>query len=306
MSRRRLPEASSLELLLDTICNTFGGVLFIAILVVLLLQQAGNSPAAPTPSTTTMSPLEVLALTTRMDEVNDQLIRLRQNRDSQDAVVREFAPEPLRELLANRSAVTLQQEALQGEVDQLLAENVTLAAHVEELQVENESVRPKLEESRKRRDALLASLEEDRQSRVENVRLPVARAEWGKVEVGLVLRYGRVYVWHKYADGYMKTGLNTIDFVVVSEEDGGLVTHPNPVRGVIVDGSESSNRNVRQVLRQFDPKRCYLAVVARPDSYGEFRYLRDQAIEMGFEYRLMAVGANSPIVDRGGHRGQVQ
>ena len=46
MSRRRSRKQDSLELLLDTICNTFGGVLFIAILVVMLLQQTGRgSPA---------------------------------------------------------------------------------------------------------------------------------------------------------------------------------------------------------------------------------------------------------------------
>lgn len=33
MGRRRRGSASSLDLLLDTICNTFGGVVFMAILV---------------------------------------------------------------------------------------------------------------------------------------------------------------------------------------------------------------------------------------------------------------------------------
>lgn len=41
--RRRTTSADSLELLLDTICNTFGGVLFIAILVVILLRMTGES-----------------------------------------------------------------------------------------------------------------------------------------------------------------------------------------------------------------------------------------------------------------------
>ena len=37
MSRKPNDDDGSLELLLDTICNTFGGVLFISILVILLL-----------------------------------------------------------------------------------------------------------------------------------------------------------------------------------------------------------------------------------------------------------------------------
>ena len=37
MSRKSSASSDSLDLLLDTICNTFGGVLFIAMLVIILL-----------------------------------------------------------------------------------------------------------------------------------------------------------------------------------------------------------------------------------------------------------------------------
>src|SRR4051812_43846695 len=52
MSRRRTgPTAdSSLELLLDTICNTFGGVLFISLLVVILLNHTGQAFQRKAPS----------------------------------------------------------------------------------------------------------------------------------------------------------------------------------------------------------------------------------------------------------------
>jgi len=38
MNRKQVQSEGSLDLLLDTICNTFGGVVFIALLVVLLLR----------------------------------------------------------------------------------------------------------------------------------------------------------------------------------------------------------------------------------------------------------------------------
>jgi hypothetical protein len=54
MTRRgSTPRAESLELLLDTICNTFGGIVFLAMLVCLLLTQtrrgaeAEATPAGP-------------------------------------------------------------------------------------------------------------------------------------------------------------------------------------------------------------------------------------------------------------------
>lgn len=306
MSRRRTTKQDSLELLLDTICNTFGGVLFIAILVVLLLQQAGTGPATATPAPVPISPVEMQSMTTRLEAVSDDLARLRQNRDSQDAVVQTFAPEAIRQLLATRSDATSRQEALQMEVDQLLASNTALVAQVEGLAVENDAVRTRLDESRTRLRAAQSKLDEERQSRVEEVRLPVMRSAPNKQSIGLVLRYGRMYVWHIYGHGDRRLGLNTDDFVVVGEEGGGLVTMPKPSAGISLDESAPSQESVRQVLRRFDPRVCYLTVIARPDSFGVFRHLRDRALELGFEYRLMPVTTDDPITDRGGTGGNVQ
>ena len=49
MSRKAAPVGDSLDLLLDTICNTFGGILFIAMLVVILTSQISRdaAPSAP-------------------------------------------------------------------------------------------------------------------------------------------------------------------------------------------------------------------------------------------------------------------
>ncbi|MEI8018445.1 MAG: hypothetical protein WCH39_09595 [Schlesneria sp.] len=305
MSRRHAAKQDSLELLLDTICNTFGGVLFIAILVVLLLQQTGTGPASA-PVVIPVSDLEMQSLMSRMEEVTDELTRMRQNRDSQDAIVQTFAPDAVQQLLAVRSDTTTRQESVQAEVDQLLASNVVLVKQVEGLAIENDSVREQLDQARARLRAVQSRIEEERRSRVEEVRLPVVRTAMGKQEIGLVLRYGRLYVWHKYGRGYERLGLNTDDFVVVSKERDGLVTRPNPLAGVSLDESLESQEKIRRVLRRFDPQSCYFAIIARPDSYSVFRRLRDRVIELGFEYRLIPVGADDPVSDRGGTGGRVQ
>ena len=304
MSRRRSSRQDSLELLLDTICNTFGGVLFIAILVVLLLQQTGGGPDIPAPASA--SPVELQLLAIRMEAVAADLARLRQNRDSQQAVVQSFAPAAIREQIVRRHAVTVEQEALQSVVDQLLTENASLAGKVETLAVENGEVHVSLDAALARRKQAQSDLERDRQSRVEEVRMPVVRPAGGKQEIALVLRYGRLYVWHKYGLGSVRLGLNTDDFVVLSGDSDGLSTRPKPTAGVALDETAASQEAVRQVLRRFDKNTCYLAVVARPDSYAAFRHLRDRAIELGFEYRLMPVETDTPITDRGSSGGPVQ
>ena len=139
-----------------------------------------------------------------------------------------------------------------------------------------------------------------------SVRRPVIRSSGGKQEIGLILRYGRLYVWHRYGPGNERLGLNIEEFVIVSEDGDTLVTRPNPTKGTLLDGSPASREAVRRTLRRFDPKTCCLAVIVRPDSYGVFRHVRDEAIALGFDYRLLPTEADSPIADRGGTGGKVQ
>ena len=305
MSRRRYQRQDSLELLLDTICNTFGGVLFIAILVVLLLQQSGGIPKNDsTPAQ--VSPVELQLLANRMESVAADLTRLRNNRDSQLAVVKDFAPETIREQIVRRHEVTAKQENLQVAIDKLLADAAVLAGRVEQLDATNDSARTDLERALERLKQAQLKLDSERQARVQEVRMPVIRSVAGKQEIGLVVRYGRVYVWHRYGPGYQRLGLNTDDFVILTEEDGGLATRPKPTGGVVLTGGNGSQMAVRQTLRRFDPKSCYLAIIVRPDSYSDFHHLRDRAIELGFEYRLIPVDDETPIADRGGNGGHVQ
>ena len=129
---------------------------------------------------------------------------------------------------------------------------------------------------------------------------------FGKREIGLILRYGRLFVWHRYGAGNERLGLNTDEFVVVAEEDDSLVTRPIPTKGIPLDDSNASREAIRRTLSRFDAKSCCLAVIVRPDSYGVFKQVRDQAIALKFDYRLLPTEADSPIADRGGTGGKVQ
>ena len=306
MARRQSARQDSLELLLDTICNTFGGVLFIAILVVLLLQQTGNGPDGPPAPHRPVSEVEMLSLTNRLDAITAELARLSETRVSQEATVASFAPAEIRALIEQRRDATTRQNALQAEVDQLRVENAKSSARTEAVRAENERVRVSLAKAVEKKRRAEQTLEQERLARVEEVRLPVIRPAFGKREIGLILRYGRLYVWHRYGAGNERLGLNTDEFVVVAEEDDSLVTRPIPTKGIPLDDSNASREAIRRTLSRFDAKSCCLAVIVRPDSYGVFKQVRDQAIALKFDYRLMPTEADSPIADRGGTGGKVQ
>lgn len=304
MSRRSAAKQDSLELLLDTICNTFGGVLFIAILVVMLLQQTGQGVSAPPPPT--ISPERLQEMSQRLTELTAELTRLDANRESQVAIVDSFASEEIRNLIQRRSELVTQIASLQVKASELLAQNAKRASRVEEERAENAKVKQDLEGALLEKQQTQTALENDRKNRTTEARLPVLRPPGARQEIGLVLRYGRLYLWHRYDQFHNKQGLNTDDFVVIGEEGGGILTTPKPTGGILLDGTESSKEAIRRLLTQFDSRTCYLVPIVRPDSYSAFSQFRDVALELGFNYRLMPTEANSPVYDRGGSATGVQ
>ena len=79
MSARARQDDSSLELLLDTICNTFGGILFLAMLVSLLLAQTQRQRAAAqeaAPQRPALSPADAVRLQRRADRLSEESARV--------------------------------------------------------------------------------------------------------------------------------------------------------------------------------------------------------------------------------------
>lgn len=304
MSRRSAAKQDSLELLLDTICNTFGGVLFIAILVVMLLQQTGKGVSPP--PQLTVPPEKLHDLSQQVTELTTELTRLRANRESQVTIVDSLSTEEVRELIQRRRELVAKETELQVKANELLAQNAQLAAEVESDRVENSKVKHELEVAMREKQQTQTTLENDRKSRTTEARLPLLRQPGVRQEIGLVMRFGRLYLWHRYDQFHNRQGLNTDDFVVVGEEDGGIVTLPRPTGGILLDGSSESKDAVRRLLRRFDPSTCYFSPIVRPDSFAAFSQFRDIAVELGFNYRLMPTEMDSPVKDRGGSATGVQ
>lgn len=302
MARRRAARQDSLELLLDTICNTFGGVLFIAIMVVMLLLQTGQHPEAREASP---APEELQALNQKLATLSNELQRMQEIRASQAAIVESLVPDAIHELLKRREQLLAEQARIQAEVDKRRSENAELAVSVEQVQADIREVEESLRTALDQKEQLQSLLESERQSRTQDVRLPVLRPS-DKHEIGIIIRYGRLYLWHEYDRNLVPIGLNTRDFVILGEEDDGLATRPNPTRGLRLDDSPQTQQAIAELLKPFDRDRFYIATIVRPDSYGAFKFFRDQAIALGYEYRLMPVEADTPIGDRGGSGGQVQ
>lgn len=323
MARQSGHSDSSLELLLDTICNTFGGVLFLAMLVSLLLTQTRKrseraaETADPVPA---VSPADLVRLDARADDVERELAQLKAVVADIRAMGDKMSDPGYREKLdamqeAVRTASELGARRVQllrdiADAQAAAARAVSKTTATERGKAEAErrlaTAQRRLEAAIQEREQLVQSALQlrDRSAKTTTVsttgRAPRER-DTEKIEFGLMLKYGRMYLMHKYGNGTRE--LNTQDFVVKP----GLLNNtaePKPAGGLNLQGRAIEPNELRRYLASHPSRDWYPCLVVHPDSFQEFLSLKAGLVVLGYEYRLMPT--NKGVFDGGGEGGRVQ
>jgi hypothetical protein len=318
MSRRKRTADSSLELLLDTICNTFGGVLFLAILICVLLRMA--SPIVQT-AQDQITPEELQAMESQLDTLVAEIETLQAAQAQQDKIAGQVADSSQKKLFDQVTKERAERDRLFQDRLRTVAEVHKTHRRTAELLKELESLRQNLETARQsikdqtaemvetqaERDKLAFKADElvkaMQAAQARTAPLPRQRRS-SKDSVGLIVRFNRLYVWHKY-DALGRAGLNTDEFVFVEDRGTHVVTMPKPYAGVPL-GVSDSPAQITTRLRQFDPSDVYLTVVIWADSFQSFQTLKNTIVGLGFEYRLMPMADGQSVFDRGGADSRVQ
>jgi hypothetical protein len=323
MARKSHLNDSSLELLLDTICNTFGGVLFLAMLVSLLLTQTRKQSeleaktADPVPA---VSAAELVRLDVRADETERELAQLeavvadvreiggqmadpgyREKLDAMHTAVRKEA-----DLAARR--VRLLQDIADAQAATARAAGRSAATERErtEAQRKLDAAEERLDSATREREQLFQSalrLRDDtsKSATVSTTGRAPRERDTDKHEFGVMLKYGRMYLMHKY--GSDDREVNTKDFVVTP----GLLNNtaePKPDAGLDLKGKSLSTAELQRYLTRHPARDWYPCLVVHPDSFEEFLTLKAVLVSLGYEYRLMPT--NKGVLDGGGEGGRVQ
>lgn len=322
MSRRRRADDSSLELLLDTICNTFGGILFLAMLVSLLLQTTRNRAAASATSSEPQKPAlaksEVIRLSSQARELAEEVRRLEADLSRVRQFVKEFAAPGFEESLKHLHAAQQHQLTLEAKRAELLstiaAENTAAVtaintaratrhkAELAEVTAQEAAVRLKTAEQRHEaltKAAVLLQEKVDKKNVVQSTGKAPRERETTKREFGVLVRYGRAYLTHIH-DGFDRT-VNTNDFTIES----GIrmnTAKAKPGAGLDICGM-GADATLQRLLQAYPASEWYPCIVVHPDSYDAFQILKSKLVKRGYEYRVVAT--DKPVADQGG-RGRVQ
>jgi chromosome segregation ATPase len=276
-----------LDLFLDTICNAFGGLLFLAILLTLLVQMrssdnSGNSPQVISAVEYEKLALEVRTTERRRNELAAQVSKLKQvaNAMATGAVQQQ----------------TVDVEELQKKIDQLMAQIQSDTKQVEQMLREMREIREQManlevELPRAREDLANAQnrLSENLKSREQSVEAPVERITM-KAPICLLMRYNRIYL--VFSD-VQSQNINH-EHVEDLSQGKSVVVKPKSGSGWET-ATEVGLSRLRDFLAQASSADSFCSIAVWPDSYGSFEKIKKIMIDKGFNYQLIPLSTEERV-----------
>lgn len=288
--KRRLHSGNqdSLELLLDTLCNVFGGIILIACLLAMLSRPKPEV----TPANEVVDHEAGILLEKQMEQARAELDGLQKRRaqlqreddPSMKPLVQEL--EALKKTAEERRQQRAEQDELAAKkAEQLMRDASTEIARLREQVQEAEKklgVANKATEAARQRHAamkkqladLQLELETVSRLKVETVRFPRER-QIDRPPAPIILRHGQVFPLFD-ANGQPVPGI-----VRATAADGHFTAVPQPGQGLL---PVRDAKRLREFLPQLVGTKRYLTLYVYPDSFSTMRELKKLIFELGLDY----------------------
>ncbi len=285
MSRRKLVIPDSLELLLDTICNTFGAVIFISILLSLLVRDSGvREGIASLPEEVSAV---IAARNQEIAQAKARQVALELQLAQQQDVLDRFASAESKGL-ANEimAAADNQVQLLEQKTDavdgmtQAESQALTMEATMKQQAL-------KLQQTQQQHKALLQEMQQATTLSSRTARIPrIRRTE--KFGLAYMLHEGRLYR-ATTPDGE----IDKIDCVrtaaggivrISPRADSGLAV---PEESVAAQGHGGERHKLQAKFERIDKARQFVRLFVSRNSFAQFIAVKDALIKQGLEYEVI-------------------
>lgn len=264
----------SLELLLDTICNVFGGIIFIAMLVAILTSavKVDSTPIEETPQ-----PLQAKERAERSElqrEILDyenaikELIKTSETLDS----------EALRQAWAEHVALS----KMQQEAEQKIEQTQQWLAEAKKIEAENKQLQAKQNELETKVETVLYRLVNSKQA--DPIRLPTARRTT-KAQIVLILFKNRIHWVSLGSSGELFPGRKSPDVTISSILVAEKVT-PRPGGGFSLAANPMQTRRFAELINASSPQSHYFDLYVFQDSVAQFQQFKAAVLSMGYSYNV--------------------
>ena len=295
--------SEAFDLFLDTICNGFGGIVFILLLACVLLQLSGKVIAPDS----TLDPSRIVRETERIEA---QITNLRSVRDALRKQIQALSQGSDPELVDRYSAAVISETRLKKEAEELTAALAALEGRIQKAEAESRRVAAEAAQAAQQVENLKKQLNQNPAS--HQLRLPYAH-ETSKRQVAVFIAGGRLAPYMKYDEKGMPIDENSDDLDITASGVTKSI-QLKPGRGMPIQTEPAMENQLAPLLSKLvatgnDEAKChYVILIVWPDSYSEAERVRDLLIKKKFDYNLMLMKAGDPVLagPGGGGRGHVQ
>ncbi len=274
----------SLELLLDTICNTFGAVVFISILASVLAQNSAPRPV--TPEETDVAIEVTFAQQRKLAELQQQTALLETQLQQQENLLERFS---------SPEALTLAQQLLQDTTSH--AELTAQKTQAVEAMVLTERQQLELERILQNQLSQIEQRQQEQQDAENDLRnldtleghtAEVRRVhETTKFGFTFALDNGRLYAVHVSDDSrsdLMSISINR-NHCTVTEVAGTTTIRPIANGGILLRDAADAEQLARSELQVVNQRFIIRLFVAR-DSFAEYLPVKEAMVDLGLEYSI--------------------
>ena len=283
MSRRRQRvQTSSLDLFLDTICNAFGGIMFISILISILIQMRGDSSEtnARQNAITEVTAIDQQAKVKQLQhqvrilsETVTERERLLFNKDSAEST----------ELLAKKDLLVESLEKLQQIQQTLLDTTAAKGIEIQKTQMELQELSQRLTDARLAVSERSKELDEALDSVETTTTLPKVASTF-KGNLMFAMRYGKLYLITDVA-GTGTNGVNSQHATSINLGVG-VQVRLKQAAGWGLD-SPQDMAALDRVLQKHLSSETFISVAVFSDAHEDFSRFKAKLIQMQYDYDLL-------------------
>ncbi len=277
MSRQEI-DNTSFDLFLDTICNTFGGVVFLAILLAILIQTRAIVKDPERRREEAPSPAEVRELMAQLDAANAKY-------DAITTALERLPPTETSNVNDQYKKLVSERETLEAQIETTIREQASrtksLGAQLvknAELAKQNAEIPEELKKAEAKVGEKDESLKEVVSKRQTTLRLPREKASSAS-SLLVLLKSSRFYL----AMTPSTTARTFNDEHVKTEPTvgGGVIVNPRSGRGW-----EMTDKQVAETIKSAKARGHVVTIAVWPNSYAEFAVLKKEMVENQVSYQL--------------------
>jgi hypothetical protein len=284
MARCKRSEGSSLDLFLDTICNAFGGIMFISILISILIQMRGNEPDNPDRDKG-LSEAEALQKQTQISELQLKTEILSQSIADRERLLFNDDTAEVSELQAKRDAIRQQLENMQKEQQSLLGESAKRDQEIRKTEEELKELEERLNDAKIALSERSKEVDDALDAAETNTTLPKVTSTQ-KGNLIFAMRFGKLYLLSDLTGGNAN-GINSKHAIATSTPVGVSVTLRQDA-GWVLDTDEA-RKELKDLMNSHPSATTYFTIAVWPDSFEDFLKWKESLVQEGYDYDLTPI-----------------